>query len=79
VEIDEYDAEWQAKREAVEIAGREAMLAELIEELVEKRPLSSKKYSRTMQKYVSSGLPWLSKSQVLQAYQELCEAGYPGL
>ncbi|MFO7679050.1 MAG: tRNA uridine(34) 5-carboxymethylaminomethyl modification radical SAM/GNAT enzyme Elp3 [Chloroflexota bacterium] len=76
VEIDEYDAEWQAKREAVEIAGREAMLAALIAELVEKRPLSSKKYSRTMQKYVSSGLPWLSKSQVLQAYQNLCEAGY---
>ncbi|MBE2224515.1 MAG: tRNA uridine(34) 5-carboxymethylaminomethyl modification radical SAM/GNAT enzyme Elp3 [Anaerolineae bacterium] len=76
VEIDEYDAEWQAKREAVEIAGRETMLVELIEELVGKRPLSSKKYSRTMQKYVNNGLPWLSKSQVLQAYQELCEAGF---
>ncbi len=76
VEIDEYDAEWQAKREAVAIAGRETLLADLIEELVERRPLSSKKYSRTMQKYVNNGLPWLSKSQVLQAYQELCDAGF---
>jgi elongator complex protein 3 len=76
VEIDEYDAEWQAKREAVEVAGREDVLVELIEELVEKRPLSSKKYSRTMLKYVHQGMPWLSKSQVLQAYQELCAADF---
>ena len=76
VEIDEYDAAWQAKREAVEIAGREEMLVELIEELVGKRPLSGKKYSRTMHKYVNQGLPWLSKSQVLHAYQDLCEQGF---
>ncbi len=76
VEIDEYDAEWQAKREAVDIDGRQPLLAALIAELVSKRPLTGKKYSRTMLKYVKQGLPWLSKSQVLQAYQELCDQGY---
>ena len=77
VEIAEKDADWQAKHEVVDIVGQEDVLVELIEELVGKRPLSSKKYSRTMIKYVNhKGLPWLSKSQVLQAYQDLCDAGY---
>jgi elongator complex protein 3 len=77
VEIEETDADWQAKHEVVDIAGREDVLVELIEELVSKRPLSSKKYSRTMVKYVNQqGLPWLSKSQVLQAYQDLCDGDF---
>lgn len=76
VEIDEYDAEWQAKRQAVDIVGREELLVALLGELVEKRPLSGKKYSRTMHKYVGLGLPWLSKSQLLQAYQDLCEQDF---
>ena len=76
VEIDEYDAEWQARREAVDIEGREELLMALIAELVGKRPSTPKSYSRTMLKYVHQGLPWLSKSQVLQAYQDLCEKDY---
>lgn len=77
VDLDESSAAWQAKREAIDIAGKEDVLVALIEDLVGKRPLSSKKYSRTMLKFVNQkGLPWLSKSQVLQAYQDLCDAGY---
>ncbi len=76
VEIDEYDAEWQARREAVDVNGREALLAAFIAELVGKRPSTPKSYSQTMLKFIHQGLPWLSKSQVLQAYQELCEQGY---
>ncbi|MGB5058773.1 MAG: tRNA uridine(34) 5-carboxymethylaminomethyl modification radical SAM/GNAT enzyme Elp3 [Candidatus Promineifilaceae bacterium] len=76
VEVDEYDAEWQARREAVDITGREALLVALIDELVGKRPSTPKSYSRTMLKYIHQGLPWMSKSQVLQAYQTLCEQNY---
>jgi len=77
VELDEYDAEWQAKRESVPIVGKEQIYVELIEALVGKRPsqhaLSGKKYSHIMQKFTQRGLPWLSKSQVLDVYQRLCE------
>lgn len=76
VEIDEYDAGWEARRASVDLAGREALLAALITELAGKRPLTGKKYSRTMLKYVKRGLPWLSKSQALDVYQRLCEQGY---
>ncbi len=76
VELDEYDAEWQAKRESVPITGQEQVYVELIEALVRKRPLTGKKYSRTMQKFTQRGLPWLSKSQVLDVYQRLCDQEY---
>jgi elongator complex protein 3 len=69
---DDQAAEWQAKREAVSIDGQEELFVQLIEALT-KRPLKGNRYSRVMRKYVHRGLPWLSKSQVLQAYQMLCD------
>ncbi len=76
VEIDEYDADWQAKREEIDVAGREELLAGMIGELMGKRPFRPQTYSRTMLKYIARGLPWLSKSQLLHAYQALCDQGY---
>ncbi len=76
VERDAYDAEWQAKRESVPIGGQEKAYVALIETLVAQRPLTGKKYSRIMQKFTQRGLPWLSKSQVLDVYQRLCDQGY---
>ncbi len=76
VERDEYDAAWQAKREAVSIEGQETLFVELITALERKRPLSGQKYNRTMRKFVKRGLPWLHKSQVIDVYERLCAAGY---
>ncbi|MCA9969822.1 MAG: tRNA uridine(34) 5-carboxymethylaminomethyl modification radical SAM/GNAT enzyme Elp3 [Anaerolineales bacterium] len=76
VELDEYDAEWRAKRQSVPIDGREALYVELIEALLRKRPLTSKRYARTMQAFTHRGLPWLAKSQVLDVYQRLCDQGH---
>jgi elongator complex protein 3 len=75
VEID--DTEWREQRQAVAINGRHAQFVSLIEALAQKRPLTGKRYNRTVQQYVrEEGLPWLSKSQLLQVYEELCEAGW---
>ncbi len=76
VEIDTYDAEWQARRESVPIAGQEALYAELITRLVSQRPLSEPRYNHIMRQFTARGLPWLAKSQVLDVYQRLCEQGY---
>ncbi len=70
------DTAWKAQRAAVEINGRHADFVELIEKLGKQRPLTSKRYNRTVQKYARQGLPWLSKSQLLQVYEELCEGGW---
>ncbi|MCA9951812.1 MAG: tRNA uridine(34) 5-carboxymethylaminomethyl modification radical SAM/GNAT enzyme Elp3 [Anaerolineales bacterium] len=75
VKRDEYDAAWQAKREAVSIEGQETLYVELITALERKRPLSGQKYNRTMRKFVKRGLPWLNKSQVIDVYERLCAAG----
>lgn len=75
VELDVYDAEWQAQRASVALDGQEALYVELLEALAAQRPLTGKKYSRTMQRFTQRGLPWLSKSQALDVYQRLCERG----
>ena len=67
---------WQARNKPIDIAGREAMLIELIESLAQLRPLTGKRYNRAMQGFARRGLPWLSKAQVLAAYEELCAAGH---
>ena len=70
------EAVWQARNEPIEIAGREAALVELIGALARLRPLTGKRYNHTMQAFARRGLPWLSKGQVLAAYERLCAAGY---
>ncbi len=67
---------WQARNKPINIDGREALLVELIDALARLTPLTGKRYNRTMQTFARRGLPWLSKGQVLAAYEELCEAGY---
>lgn len=72
----EREAVWQARNEPIDIAGREALLVELIAALARLRPLTGKRYNRTMQSFARRGLPWLSKGQVLAAYEQLCAAGH---
>jgi elongator complex protein 3 len=67
---------WRANRQAISIEGRESELMCLIEELFELRPLNGDDYGKAMLKYVRRGLPWLSKSQLVQAYLELCDQGW---
>jgi elongator complex protein 3 len=73
VERDSYDAEWHAKREAVSIEGQEEPFVRLVEALLAERPLTNKRYNHVMRQFASRGLPWLSKSQVLDVYQRLCQ------
>lgn len=67
-------AEWLAQREKVDTLGREAEFVALIDELAEK-PLTTKRYRRVMRTHAKQGLPWLSKSQVIDVYEALCEQG----
>src|SRR5690606_38707089 len=67
---------WRTRHEPIEIAGREALLVELITTLSRLSPLTGNRYNRTMQAFSRRGLPWLSKSQVLAAYEALCAAGH---
>ena len=69
------EAEWLARNEPVDLDGREDLYAALIDELAALRPLTSRGYSATVRAYARRGLPWLSKSQVLDAYERLCAAG----
>ncbi|MCP4425613.1 MAG: tRNA uridine(34) 5-carboxymethylaminomethyl modification radical SAM/GNAT enzyme Elp3 [Chloroflexi bacterium] len=76
VERDSYDAEWQAKREAVAIDGREPQFVELIEALTAPHQASSQHFNQTMRKFAKRGLPFLSKSQTLAVYGRLCEGNW---
>ncbi|MFN2221041.1 MAG: tRNA uridine(34) 5-carboxymethylaminomethyl modification radical SAM/GNAT enzyme Elp3, partial [Candidatus Promineifilaceae bacterium] len=69
-------ARWQANHEPVSVDGREAALVQLIEDLSDQAPLKGNAYSETMLRHVRLGLPWLSKSQLVQAYNDLCDAGW---
>ncbi len=75
VEDDSYDAEWQAKRDSVSLDGQEQLFIQLIEKLATKRSLTNKRYTRIMRQFVGYGLPWMSKSQTLDVYQQLCDLG----
>ncbi len=77
-EISVREAEWLDRNQPIDVAGREALLIELIHALVALRPLTGKRYNRTMQTFARRGLPWLSKGQVLAAYEQLCAAGRLG-
>lgn len=69
-------AAWEARQQPVDVAGRERLFAALIAELVEAAPLRGDRYQRIMRRYTHEGLPWLSKSQVLRAYETLCDQDY---
>ncbi len=70
-------AVWQTRHAPIPIEpGQEPLYAALIAELGEIRPLTGPAYQRTIRKYSRKGLPWLGKSDVLRAYQQLCADGY---
>ena len=61
------EAEWLARNKPVALDGREELLVELIDELDALRPLTSRGYNAAVRAFARRGLPWLSKSQVLDA------------
>lgn len=70
------DKDWRARQAMPDLTGQEALAVELIETLAELPPLMGKAYNRTIRNFTRRGLPWLSKAQVLHAYEALCEQGY---
>jgi elongator complex protein 3 len=67
------EKQWRQDEDAVLVTGQENLFVALIEELVDQAPLKGDRYQRTMRRYAQAGLPWLSKSQVIQAYEALCD------
>ncbi len=67
------DKQWRRTRRPIAIAGRELALRRLVEDLVASAPLKGDAYQRIMRRHVLQGLPWLSKSQVISAYEQLCD------
>jgi len=77
VQLDPFNEKhWLANHRPVDVEGNQPALIELIEELIAHKPLKGDAYSKVINKSTHRGLPWLSKSQVLQAYQELCDGGW---
>jgi elongator complex protein 3 len=74
--ISSRDAAWEKRQQPVSVAGKETLFAALIADLVKNAPLQGDRYQRIMRRYVRRGLPWLSKSQVLQVYDRLCGEDY---
>ena len=70
------DARWQANHQPISVNGRERLLVDLVEELQAHRPIKGSTYGKIMLHHVRLGLPWLSKSQLVQAYIELCDQGW---
>lgn len=69
-------ARWQNNHEAISIAGQELALIRLIQDLISQQPLKGNTYGKVMLRHVRHGLPWFSKSQLVQAYIDLCEEGW---
>lgn len=67
------EAVWHSQQEQVDIAGQEALAVELIETLASHTPLTGVLYNQTMGAFARQGLPWMSKSQVIDVYERLCE------
>jgi elongator complex protein 3 len=67
---------WRENRKPITIEGREQSLVDLINDLMSQKPLEGDAYSRTMLRHVRRGVPWLGKSQLVQAYIELCDSGW---
>ncbi len=67
---------WKAQRQRIEVVpGQEGLFVALIEALMAERPLIGRRYNQIVQSFTRQGLPWLSKSQVLQVYGDLCQRG----
>lgn len=66
-------AAWQQAHEpAALLPGQEPLFVALIDDLVGIRPLTGTDYQRLIRHYTRLGLPWLSKSDVLHIYEQLC-------
>ncbi len=79
----ERNASWKKKRQPISIAGQEDAFVELIEALTAKRPLPPQHFNKTMRRFARSDrlarngrLPFLSKSQVLDVYDQLCDGDW---
>lgn len=70
------EARWQANHQPLSTDGREQALIELIQDLMDQRPITGDIYGKTMLRHVRLGIPWFSKSQLVRAYNELCERGW---
>jgi len=70
------DAAWHKRNRHVSVVGHEALCVEFIAELMAKENLRGKIYHNVMRRYAKQGLPWLSKSQLQQAYSYLCDEGW---
>lgn len=66
------DETWLARNQPVALDGREELLLELIAALAALQPLTGRRYNQTVRAFARRGLPWLSKSQVLDVYERLC-------
>ncbi|WP_374689232.1 hypothetical protein, partial [Promineifilum sp.] len=58
---------WLERNRPVTLDGREELFVELIAALAETRPLTGRRYNHLVRAFARRGLPWLSKSQVLDA------------
>lgn len=67
---------WLDNHPPVDIDGIQPALVDLLEELIANKPLSGDTYSKVINRSTHRGLPWLSKSQLIQVYQELCDGGW---
>ncbi len=67
------DEEWRARRKSVPIDGRENLFVQMVEALIAVRPITNAHYGQVMRQFAARGLPWLSKSQVLDVYRRLCD------
>lgn len=69
-------AEWRAQHTAVSLDSKKTDLyVGLIEALMAQRPLTGKKFQLTMREYARQGLAWMSKSDVISVYDQLCQQG----
>lgn len=73
IEPDVDDREWRAKHQSAPIDGLEGLFIQLIEAMTAAGPITNDRYGSTMRQFVSQGLPWLSKSQLLDVYRRLCD------
>ncbi|MEZ4517872.1 MAG: tRNA uridine(34) 5-carboxymethylaminomethyl modification radical SAM/GNAT enzyme Elp3 [Chloroflexota bacterium] len=69
------DKAWRARQAPIDISGQEELVVELIQTLADLQPLIGKQYNRTIQSFTQRGLPWMSKAQVIDAYEQLCDQG----
>jgi len=70
------EKQWLENHQLIKIDGKQPAFIELIEDLAANAPLKGDAYSKVILRSTQRGLPWLSKSQVLQVYLELCDDGW---